>query len=301
MDVSKPGFPPSAMESHPHERSRTALRTVKVAAALLLMKALTYAFTSSAGILGSTLDSMLDVLASLLVLMGVLAAERPADADHPWGHGKAESLASLAQAVFILLSGLGLAIETVQRFVNQEAEVRMQSLGIGTMVVSSAVTWWWVGHLKRAAAATDSPALEADTLHYTSDLLMNAAVILGLASSHFLDAAWPDLAVGLGIALLILNTAREVLKKAVENLMDRGLDTEEAATILREVSRFAPAVGGFHDLRTRRSGRDIFLEIHLDMDRNLSFVEAHELSEKVGHAIETALPRSRVTVHADPL
>lgn len=289
------------MESHPHERSRTALRTVKVAAALLLMKALTYAFTSSAGILGSTLDSMLDVLASLLVLMGVLAAERPADADHPWGHGKAESLASLAQAVFILLSGLGLAIETVQRFVNQEAEVRMQSLGIGTMVVSSAVTWWWVGHLKRAAAATDSPALEADTLHYTSDLLMNAAVILGLASSHFLDAAWPDLAVGLGIALLILNTAREVLKKAVENLMDRGLDTEEAATILREVSRFAPAVGGFHDLRTRRSGRDIFLEIHLDMDRNLSFVEAHELSEKVGHAIETALPRSRVTVHADPL
>jgi ferrous-iron efflux pump FieF len=127
-------------------------------------------------------------------------------------------------------------------------------------------------------------------------------VVCGLALSWLLGGAlWPDLLVGIGISLLILNTAREVFLGAISGLMDRGLRPREAAAILRTVAGFAPRVSGFHDLRSRRSGPDIFLELHLDLDRSMSFVEAHDLSEEVAEAIERALPNSTLTVHADPL
>ena len=236
------------------------------------------------------------------MLWAVLAAERPADADHPWGHGKAEGLASLFQSLFILLSGLAFLVHTMDRFFHEEEPMAMQELGVATMLISMAATLWLVKRLRTVAAETGSPALAADSKHYTSDLLMNFTVILGLALSWMLeDVRWPDLAVGVGIALLILNTAREVFLSSIENLMDRGLKPREAASILHTVNGFTPRVAGFHDLRSRRSGADVFLELHLDLDRDLSFVDAHDLAEEVGEALERAIPNSRVTVHADPL
>lgn len=290
------------MENSPKERSRTAWNTVRVATLLVVIKGVTYTLTGSAGILGALVDSILDAFASLLVLWGVLTAERPADADHPWGHGKAESLASLAQGILILISGSALAYESLQRLWAPQESLQLPGLGIASMFVSSAITLWWVRYLRQAAVRTGSPALEADSLHYASDLWMNASVVGGLLLSGLLgQKIWPDILVGVGIALMILNAGREILFKAVANLMDRGLEPAEATAILQVIQDYAPQVAGFHDLRTRRSGRDVFLEIHLDLDRHLSFIEAHELSEEVGLAIETAIPRSRVTVHADPL
>lgn len=284
-------------------RSTTAKTTVKVALGLVAIKAITFFYTGSSGVLGSTLDSLFDVLASLLVLWAIITAERPADADHPWGHGKAEGLASLFQSLFILLSGLGLAGHTFNRFLYQENYViEMPWIGVGVMAISSIATVWLVRRLQTVARETGSPALAADSKHYTSDLMMNLAVVLGLVLAWLMDGAlWPDLVVGIVIAGWILNTAREVFLNSVEILMDRGLRPREASAILSSVSRFAPQVAGFHDLRSRHSGADIFLELHLDLDRHMSFVEAHDLSEEVGAAIEKALPNSTVTVHADPL
>lgn len=284
-------------------RSTTAKTTVKVALGLVAIKAITFLYTGSSGVLGSTLDSLFDVLASLLVLWAVIAAERPADADHPWGHGKAEGLAALFQSLFILMSGLGLAVHTVNRFLHQENySLDMPWAGVGVMVISSIATIWLVRRLQTVARETGSPALAADSKHYTSDLMMNLAVILGLVLAWLLDGAlWPDLLVGIGIAILILNTAREVFLSSIEVLMDKGLRPREAKAILEAVAKFSPRVAGFHDLRSRHSGADIFLELHLDLDRSMSFVEAHDLSEEVGQAIEKALPNSTVTVHADPL
>lgn len=284
-------------------RSTTAKTTVKVALGLVAIKAITFLYTGSSGVLGSTLDSLFDVLASLLVLWAVIAAERPADADHPWGHGKAEGLAALFQSLFILMSGLGFAVHTVNRFLHQENySLEMPWAGVGVMAISSVATIWLVRRLQTVARETGSPALAADSKHYTSDLMMNLAVILGLVMAWLLDGAlWPDLLVGIIIALMILNTAREVFLSSIEVLMDKGLRPREATAILEAVNSFAPRVAGFHDLRSRHSGADIFLELHLDLDRNMSFVEAHDLSEEVGLAIEKALPNSTVTVHADPL
>jgi ferrous-iron efflux pump FieF len=285
------------------QRSRAARATVKVVLVLVLIKAGAWIYTASTGILGSALDSFFDVISSLLVLWAVTAAERPADADHPWGHGKAEGLAALMQAVIILVAGLGFVAHTVNRAMNPELHgLAGEWIGVGVMVFSSGVTVWLVWNLRRNARATGSPALEADSHHYASDILMNAAVAIGLGLSWLLDGArWPDLAVGLGIALLILNTARRIFLKSLETLMDRGLKPQEAAAVLRTLAGFAPRVAGFHDLRTRHSGADVFVELHLDLDRDLSFVEAHDLGEQVRVAVQRALQNSTVTVHADPL
>lgn len=291
------------MTDDPLRRSRAARNTVKVVLAMVVLKGATWIFTGSTGVLGSALDSVFDALASLLVLWAVLTAERPADADHPWGHGKAEGLASLFQSFVILVAGLGFVAHTVNRFVHPETAVlEAEWAGIAVMAISTVATLWLVRNLRRTARTSGSPALEADSHHYSSDLLMNGAVAVGLVTSWMLESApWPDLMVGLGIALMILNTARRVFLRSLETLMDRGLRAEEAMAVLRAVSAFAPRVAGFHDLRSRRSGADIFLELHLDLDRNMSFVEAHDLGERVRVGIERALPNAAVTVHADPL
>ena len=286
-----------------NSRSRAARTTVKLVLGMVALKGATWLYTGSSGILGSALDSVFDVLASLLVLWAVTTAERPADADHPWGHGKAEGLASLMQAVLVLVVGLGFVAHTVNRALIQDAPpLEGEWVGVAVMVISSGVTVWLVWNLRRSARATGSPALEADSHHYSSDLLLNAAVAIGLGLSWLLDGArWPDWAVGLGIAILILNTARKIFLKSLETLMDRGLKPQEAAAVLRTLASLAPRVAGFHDLRTRRSGADVFVELHLDLDRDLSFFEAHDLGEQVRVAVERALPNCMVTVHADPL
>lgn len=289
------------MDSPVKLQTQTARTTVTVAGGLCVVKLATFAASGSTAVLGSALDSGLDTLASLVVLWAVTAAARPADADHPYGHGKAESLASLLQSLLILVSGLGLAYHAISRFLAGDAELQQSTLGIVVMLISSAVTIWLVRRLRHVARATGSPALQADSAHYATDLATNLAAALGLVIHLLTGAVWPDLLIGLGIALAILNTAREVFTGATDVLMDKGLEPAEELAILRTVLGFAPRVAGFHDLRTRRSGTETFIELHLDIPRNASFVEAHDLAEEVAAAVRRAIPRSEVTVHADPL
>ena len=293
---------PSLVMSPGNRRSRTAINTIKVVGVLALLKAVSFLFTHSTGVLGSAADSLVDIATTFLVLWAVLHAERPADADHPWGHGKAEGLAALLQSAFIALAGCGLIFETVRRGINDQASVQNHWLGIGVMAICSVVTVWWANHVGKVAKDTGSLALEADRHHHLADVLVNIAAIAGLLLSKLLDqTSWPDLVVGLAIALFILNTARKIFLEGIGNLMDKGLQPSEEAAVLNVISSFTPKIGGFHDLRTRRSGSDLFLELHLDLPRELSFVEAHDLSEDVAEKIERMIPRSSVTVHADPL
>lgn len=282
-------------------QSRMARTTVKVASLLCVVKLGAFALSGSSGVLGSAADSALDLVASLVVLWAVTAAARPADADHPFGHGKAESLASLLQSILILLSGLGLAYHSIHRALNGGPELANSGIGIAVMVGSSAVTLWLVRRLRHVAAETGSPALDADSAHYASDLATNLAAALGLGIFLATGATWPDLLVGLLIALVILNTAREVFSGATDGLMDKAVDAEDETAVLQTVLGFAPRVAGFHDLRSRRAGAEVFFELHLDIPRDISFVEAHDLAEQVSEAIQRAVPRSQVTVHADPL
>jgi len=282
-------------------QKQMARTTVKVASGLCIVKFAAYFASGSSGVLGSAIDSGLDLVASVVVLWAVSAAARPADADHPYGHGKAESLASLLQSLLILSSGLGLAYHAISRFFADESKVEQSGWGIAVMLGSSIVTLWLVKRLRNVARETGSPALAADSAHYASDLATNLAAALGLALYLWTGWVWPDLLVGVIISLIILNTAREVFSGATDDLMDSGLEPHEETAVLSTILDFAPRVAGFHDLRTRRSGAQVFVEFHLDLSRDLSFVEAHDLAEEVGEAVRRALPRSEVTVHADPL
>lgn len=273
-----------------------------MAAGLLFLKAVVAWFTGSVAVLGSALDSALDLLNAGIMVLAVRSAERPADADHPWGHGKAEGLAGLFQGAVIGASGLFLARESVSRLFSEGRELNHHATGMVTMVISIVVVAWLVRRLRVVAEQTGSLALKADSVHGITDILVNLGVIVGLGLSSLLGGAiWPDALVSLLISLAILNTARHVLTESAHNLMDRGLTSDEMGVLLRVVNEQERTVVGFHELRSRRSGPDLFLELHLDLDRKLPFVAAHDLAEQVGTAIEEALPRCRVTVHADPV
>lgn len=291
----------SSMHASDKLQTQMAATTVKVASGLCVVKFAAYFASGSSGVLGSAIDSGLDLVASCVVLWAVSAAARPADADHPYGHGKAESLASLMQSLLILSSGLGLAYHALSRFFSEQPDIEQSGWAIVVMAASSVLTLWLVRRLRRVARDTGSPALAADSAHYASDLATNLAAAIGIALYMWTGWVWPDLLVGVIISLIILNTAREVFSGATDDLMDSGLQPHEESAVLSTILRFAPRAAGFHDLRTRRSGAQVFVEFHLELPRNLSFVEAHDLAEEVAEAVRRALPRSEVTVHADPL
>ncbi|MCH2113206.1 MAG: cation diffusion facilitator family transporter, partial [Planctomycetes bacterium] len=209
-------------------RSRTALNTVKVVGLMAILKGASWLFTDSSGVLGSAADSFVDVLTTLLVLWAVLHAEQPADADHPWGHGKAEGLAALFQSLFITLAGCGVIFESIHQTMDGESQVENHWLGIGVMFLCSIITLWWARYVGRVAKETGSIALEADRQHHMTDVLVNVAAMAGLGLSAMLDSqTWPDSMVGLVIGLVILNTARGVFLEGVGNLMDRGIQASE--------------------------------------------------------------------------
>jgi ferrous-iron efflux pump FieF len=208
-------------------------------------------------------------------------------------------MAGLFQAVVIGSSAALLITESVRRLVSG-SRVDVPLVGIAVMVVSLVATVLLVLRMRRVAKRSESLALEADSLHYLSDVLTNGAVLVGLLAVVWFDAPWVDPVASLIVSGALAWTVVHVFRESVDNLMDRELPDEERNRIRRIAERDVPGVLGVHDLRTRRSGARRFVVIHVEIDRRVSFAEAHRLSEEVVRAVEAGLPHTRVTVHADP-
>jgi len=281
------------------EKHATARLSVLVAAALALLKIGTWLVTGSVAVLASAADSLMDVFASAVNWFAIRVADEPEDACHRFGHGKAEGMAGLFQSIVIGASALYLVYESVARLIEPE-EIERPFAGIAVMGVSMIATVLLVRRIRRVARESESIALEAESLHFLSDVLANGAVILGLAVYHVFGFAWVDPVVSLGIALWILRSVRDVFMESFDNLMDRQLPEEEQKTIDRILRERVPEARGFHDLRTRRSGARRFIHIHVEIERGTSFVDAHRITEKVTIEIERGLPNARVITHADP-
>jgi ferrous-iron efflux pump FieF len=281
------------------EKAGTARLAVLTALGLATLKGVTFLVTGSVAVLASAVDSLMDVLASGVNLLAIRFADEPEDAGHSYGHGKVEGLAGLLQCLLIGVSAGFLVYESVHRLLSQR-DIERPMVGIGVMLLSMAVTLALVKRMRRVAAESESIALKADSLHYLSDVLANAAVLLALAAYHITGARWPDPVVSLLICGWILWSVTGVFREAWDNLMDRQLPEEEQEKIMEIISARVPGVLGHHDLRTRRSGARRFVVVHVEIDRNVSFLEAHRLAEAVTREIEEGLANCRATVHADP-
>ncbi len=272
--------------------------SVSVAITLIAAKAAAWIITDSVAILATLIDSLLDALASVVTLLAVRHALQPADSEHRFGHGKAEALAGLGQAAFITGSAVLLATEAAGRLSSPQS-VTHEFVGIGVMGFSIALTLGLVLYQQFVVRQTGSVAIGADRLHYVGDLLVNAAVIGALLATSLLGQSWIDPALALLVAVYILWSAWRIVRAVLDILMDRELPDADRLRI-REIVLAHQAVQELHDLRSRRSGTDTFIQLHIELDGAMSLIEAHEISDAVEADIREAFPGAEVIIHQDP-
>ena len=278
---------------------RRATNFAVAAAALMIVGKLgAWLATDSVSILSSLADSVMDVLASLINLFAVRQALQPPDREHRFGHGKAEPLAGLGQALFISASAIFLIVEAVGRILEPEPIARAP-VGIGVMVFAIIVTTALVTYQRRVVRLTGSTAIRADALHYASDILMNIGVIAALALAMTEGWGLADPIIALVIAAVIIHAAVRVARSAIQQLMDREFPEQDRERI-RQIVLEHPDVRNCHDLRTRRSGIDSFIQVHVEMDSSLTLLRAHEISDDVEARIRKVYPHAEVLIHADP-
>ncbi len=264
---------------------------------LALAKAIAWWLSGSVSLLAGLTDSLLDGAASLLNLLAVHYALRPADEDHRYGHGKAEALAGLGQAQFIGASALLVGSHSIDRLLHPEP-IGAPALGIAVMLLSLAMTIGLLLFQGHVVKLTGSTAIRADSLHYRSDLLLNSSILLALILASY---GWPqlDAIFGIGIALYIFWSAVSIAREAATVLMDKELDPHISAQ-MHSLACAVPGVLGVHDLRTRLSGTHWFVQLHVELPGELSLQQAHSLCDQVEAAIRREFPRAEVLVHADP-
>jgi ferrous-iron efflux pump FieF len=275
-----------------------SLASVGAALLLIVLKFGAFLETGSVSLLSTLFDSALDAAASIVNLIAVRHALVPPDAEHRFGHGKAEPLASLVQVAFILGSSIVLLTEVVDHFVTPQ-QVTAPEVGIGVMVISLIVTGLLVLFQRHVVRSTGSIAIKSDQTHYASDFLVNGSVIVALVLSAYFDRWWIDPAMGLVIAIYIASSAIKVGKTALDMLMDREMDEADRTRIM-EIARAHPQVLNLHDLRTRAAGRDRFIQFHLELDGSLSLSDAHRISDAVETEVRAAFPGAEVIIHEDP-
>jgi len=274
--------------------------TLTLVAVLLLFssKIIVWHFTGSVSLLAAAIDNMGDLFAGLIAFFTVRYAMQPADEKHKWGHSKAEPLTSLALGTLICGAAFFLLIETFGN-ISITHTIVMPWAVVGVMLFSIVLTGCLFTLQRWTVKRTDSSIIHADSIHYKMDFLLNIAVIATMGLQTFWSGF--DLVFGFVIAGYILwHTIREIIIPAISQLMDAELTNHDQQKII-EIILSHSLVKGYHDLRTRRSGRDRFVQVHLDLDENLPLKEAHEIGDEVMHLIENLFHRIEVIVHLDPV
>lgn len=288
---------PEATEKNATLLKRVTLASTLTALVLIALKLVTWLWTGSVSMLASLVDSAMDAIASLINLLAVRYALVPADDEHRFGHGKAESLAGLAQAAFISGSALFLLLHAVDRILHP-APVQRTTLGIAVIVFSLALTLALLTYQRYVIRHTGSVAIRADALHYATDVLSNLGVIAALLLAQFgLPIFDPILAIA--IAGYILIGAWRIGRDSLDHLMDRELD-DAVREGIKQLALEHTEVRGIHELRTRRAGQTAFIQLHLEMEPQLTLAEAHAIADMVEAQIRAAVPSSDVIIHQDP-
>ena len=287
--------------SHQHySRWVTLASTAAVVTATLLIlgKLIAWLMTDSSSLLASLTDSFMDVSASIINLLAIRYALAPADEEHRFGHGKAESLAGLIQSAFISGSALLLLMHGISSMLNQVPVVRLEA-GIWVSAGSILLTLLLVSFQSLVIRKTNSVAIKADMLHYRSDLLLNAGVLLALVLAgqgwHWADGLFAIL-----IGLFLVWGAAHIGYESVQALLDRQLPEEEQARIMA-LCCAVEGVHGVHDLRTRQSGPTRFVQLHLELDDQLPLVQAHQIADEAELAVRQSFERMEVIIHMDPI
>lgn len=296
--MSTPGVATVSTEEAGRITRTVALLSVLVASLLIALKAWSWFQSGSVAMLSSLADSVLDFAASVFTFLAVRYAAAPPDAEHRYGHGKAEAFAGLFQAGLVAVSAALIALESTRRFLDPQP-IRAGEEAIGVMLASIVLTGVLVLLQSRAIRQTGSVATKGDRAHYAADLAANVAVIAGIAAGYFLRLPWADAAAGLFVALWLAFGAWEVAREAADHLMDRELPDADR-TRIEALALETGEVRRVHDLRTRASGPTIHIQFHADLDPALTLKAAHDIVVAAEGRIRAAYPAADVIIHPDP-
>ena len=273
--------------------------SVFTASLLIVAKLAAWLLTGSVSVLASLVDSLMDAVASLILFFAVRFSLQPPDKEHRFGHGKAESLAGLAQATFIAGSAVFLMLEAVDRLLHPR-ELEQVGVGIAVMGFSMAATVALLLVQHYVIRRTGSVAVRADALHYATDLLTGASVIAALLLAYLLNWLSADSWFAMGIAVYILYSAWSIGYEAAQSLIDRELPDTEREKI-KTLALTHNGVYGVHDLRTRQSGQVRFIQLHLELNQTWPLERSHQVADEVEALICKEFPNADVIIHQDPI
>lgn len=273
--------------------------SMSVAAILIVAKAIAWWVTDSISMLSSLVDTSLDLVGSGVTFFAVRLALVPADSDHRFGHGKAEALAGLVQAGFIAASGIALLFAVGERLINPH-QVREEQVGLMISALAVGLTLALVSFQRHVVRKSGSIAINADMAHYKTDLMASLLTGVGVWLSGVLDQPLIDSGVGGLVALYLLHGSWEVGRSSFDVLMDRELPLADRQRVI-DIVRAHPAVRDYHELRTRSSGLTKFIQLHIDVDRDLSLVAGHKIGAEVQVTIQEAFPDAEIILHVDPM
>lgn len=278
--------------------SRAALASIAMALFLIGLKVWAAVQTSSMAMLGSLADSSLDLVASLVLLLGVRVAAVPADNDHRFGHGKAEALAALVQVIVISISALFIGYKSIERLL-AGARTADAEVGIAVSLVAMASTIALLAYQRHVIRRTGSIAIETDQLHYASDLMLNGSVIAALALDQYAGIVGADALFGLLIALWLVRGAWLSSSHSLDQLMDREWPDELRERFLA-AARDYPELAGLHDFRTRTSGTHNFAQFHVWVPADWTVREAHDRLDRAEQGLRERFPGTEILIHVDP-
>ena len=277
---------------------RITLASIATAAVLVVMKFVAWRASGSTALLASMADSALDLVASLITAFAVRMAAAPPDAEHRFGHGKAEAFASLLQAGLVFASAALIVREAISQFASPQP-VENGVWAVAVMAVSIALTGALIFAQSQVLKRAASVAVAGDRAHYASDLLSNAVALAGIAAAAWFGVGGVDAAAAIVVAGILLWSAIGVFRDAADQLMDRELPDADRAEIVRLASE-DPRLKDVHQLRTRASGPFIHIQMHVALDADLTLEAAHEVIVAAEKRILAAFPAADILIHADP-
>lgn len=274
--------------------------SVIVVIGLIVLKAAVSIFTGSLSILAQAVDSFTDLFAVGITFIAVRFSSKPADSEHPFGHGKAENVAAVIQAILIFVAGGSIIYSAIQR-AETDAMLESTEIGMAVMAVSILASIFLSRHLRKVARQEESMALEANASNIAADVYSASAVLLGLIIVRF--TGWDvvdDILAGI-VALFILKVGVDVIRRSFGGLVDVKLpENEESAIKAAITEHFGGEVVDFHKFRTRKAGNQRYIDLHLVMPKHITLEEAHDMCNHLEADMKTRLRRTDITIHVEP-
>jgi cation diffusion facilitator family transporter len=287
-------------------KSNVALLSVISNSSLVILKLIVGTMIGSVSVISEAIHSGVDLLAAIIALFAVKKSGKPADENHPFGHGKVENISGTVEALLIFLAAGWIIFEAIKKLRNPEP-LDDAWLGVAVMLISVMANFVVSNNLFKVGKETDSIALMADAWHLRTDVYTSLGVFAGLVVIFAgriilpgVDLRWVDPMAAIGVAFLIIRAAYHLTVESARDLVDVGLPPEEVEDVRRHISVFAPTIRGFHRLRTRKAGASRFVEFHIRVDPSMSVDESHRIADMITCSIKQHYPGTNVTIHIEP-